>query len=141
GRFDRLMLLPLGTMPHGQTSPYAAVSTLAIDPIYISLRDLVDFERAGGIPALSAEARAAIDSACESDIVMYDMVRRAKDEVLQPAFSRFLADEWAARTTRAAALSAYVERERWWIDDYALFLALREAHGRVSWRDWPRELA
>ena len=29
---DRLMCLPLGTMPEGQTSPYAAVSTLAIDP-------------------------------------------------------------------------------------------------------------
>lgn len=140
-RFDRLLLLPLGTMPHGHTSPYSAVSTLAIDPIYISLRHLADFERAGGIAGLSDEARDAIDSARQSGIVWYDMVRRAKDEALQRAFSRFVADEWAARTPRADALSAYVQRERWWIDDYALFLALREANGRASWRDWPGALA
>jgi 4-alpha-glucanotransferase len=140
-RFDRLMLLPLGTMPHGQTSPYSAVSTLAIDPIYISLRHLSDFERAGGIAAMSGEAREAIESARQSGIVWYDMVRRAKDEALQRAFDRFVADEWAARTPRADALLTYVERERWWIDDYALFLALREAHGRASWRDWSQALA
>jgi 4-alpha-glucanotransferase len=140
-RFDRLMLLPLGTMPHGQTSPYAAISTLAIDPIYISLRHLADFDRAGGIPALSAGAREAIDVARQSGIVQYETVRRAKDEALQHAFNRFVADEWAGRTPRAEALSAYVERERWWIDDYALFLALREAHGRATWRDWPQALA
>jgi 4-alpha-glucanotransferase len=35
--FSDLMVLPLGTMPDGETSPYSASSTLAIDPIYISL--------------------------------------------------------------------------------------------------------
>ena len=39
GGFDRLMLLPLGTMPAGETSPYSAMSTMAIDPIYIALDD------------------------------------------------------------------------------------------------------
>jgi 4-alpha-glucanotransferase len=140
-RFDRLMLLPLGTMPHGQTSPYSAVSTLAIDPIYISLRRLPDFERAGGMAALSGGAREAIDAARRASIVWYDMVRVAKEEALRRAFSWFVDDEWSARTPRAEALSAYVERERWWIDDYALFLALRDAHGRASWRDWPPALA
>ena len=53
-RLRRLMLLPLGTMPDGETSPYSATSTLAIDPIYISLDDVIDFTRAGGIDALSA---------------------------------------------------------------------------------------
>jgi 4-alpha-glucanotransferase len=139
--FDRLMLLPLGTMPHGQTSPYSAVSTLAIDPIYISLRVVEDFERAGGIGALSAGARQAIDAARQARFVSYDLVRRAKDEALGRAFNRFVTDEWIARTPRADALSAYVERERWWIDDYGLFLALRDAHGRISWRDWPQPLA
>lgn len=140
-RLDTLMLLPLGTMPHGQTSPYSAVSTLAIDPIYISLRGQADFERAGGLGALSPGARDARDAARASNLVWYDSVRTAKDEALRLAFGGFVAHEWEPRTERAEALSAYIDRERWWIDDYALFLALREAHGRLSWRDWPVALA
>ncbi len=60
------MVLPLGTMPDGETSPYSATSTLAIDPIYISLDDVVDFTRAGGIDALSEEARSALAAPGES---------------------------------------------------------------------------
>src|SRR5690606_26496389 len=30
--------------------------------------------------------------------------------------------------------------EGWWLDDYALFLALREANGGFSWREWPQAL-
>jgi len=140
-RFDRLMLLPLGTMPHGQTSPYSAVSTLGIDPIFISLPHLPDFEGAGGVAALSGDARQAIALARQSKVVAYEMVRVAKDEALRLAFNRFVADEWLPGTPRATELGAYVERERWWLDDYAIFVALREAHGRVSWRDWPVGLA
>lgn len=137
--FDRLMLLPLGTMPDGQTSPYSAVSTLAIDPIYISLRDVPDFAASGGIHRLSEGARSAIAQARASVAIDYDHVRRAKSEALQFAFERFLAEEWSGHTTRAASLAAYVSRESWWLDDYALFLALQRAHG-MGWRQWPQDL-
>ena len=80
--FDRLLLLPLGTMRHGETSPYSAASTLAIDPIYIGLDALADFDRAGGIAALSAAARAALDAARETTTIDYEAVRVAKSEGL-----------------------------------------------------------
>src|SRR5690606_32680913 len=123
-RLDRLMLLPLGTMPHGQTSPYSAISTLAIDPIYIGLRQVEDFARAGGDEALSPEAREAIDQARLANPIAYDLVRRAKHEALRLAFGRFVDDEWRAQTARAVALATYVARQGSWLDDYALFLAL-----------------
>ena len=140
-RFDRLMLLPLGTMPHGQTSPYSAISTLAIDPIYIGLRQVEDFERAGGEEALTAEAREAIDQARLANPIAYDLVRRAKHDALRLAFGRFIDDEWRAQTARAVALAAYVARQGSWLDDYALFLALRAANGALDWRAWPKPLA
>jgi 4-alpha-glucanotransferase len=31
-------------------------------------------------------------------------------------------------------------RERWWLDDYALFEAISEAHSGASWREWPAPL-
>ena len=49
GGFDRLMLLPLGTMAPGHVSPYSAQSAMAIDPIYISMNAVEDFARAGGV--------------------------------------------------------------------------------------------
>jgi 4-alpha-glucanotransferase len=139
--FDRLMLLPLGTLPPGQTSPYSAISTLSIDPIYIALRRVPDFVRAGGVPALSPDSREAIESARLSNAIWYDMVRRAKEEALHLAFEQFMVSEWSRRSVRAERFSAYVDREHWWLDDYALFLALRDANGGATWRHWPAAIA
>ena len=122
--FDRLMLLPINTVGDGETSPYAAASTMAIDPIYIALRAVPDFVYAGGVDALSADARVALAIADRSSAIRYDAVRRAKREALSIAFAQFADDEWAQLTTRGAALAAYIARERWWLDDYALFRAI-----------------
>lgn len=135
--FDRLMLLPIGAMTRGEPSPYSAASTMAIDPIYIGLDRLDDFRRAGGEAALSLEARAARDAARASRAVHYAAVWAAKSEALHLAFERFLSDEWAAGSPRAASLAAYIARERWWLDDYALFRAIHDATSGTPWLDWP----
>ena len=139
--FDRLMLLPIGTVGGGETSPYAAASTMAIDPIYIALRAVPDFIYAGGIDALSAHARAALATADRSAAIRYDAVRVAKREALSIAFAQFADDEWAQLSTRGAALAAYIARERWWLDDYALFMAITDAIADGgSWRQWPEPI-
>ncbi|HET9372449.1 MAG TPA: 4-alpha-glucanotransferase, partial [Vicinamibacterales bacterium] len=51
--FDRLLLLPIGTMAAGEASPYSAASAMAIDPLFIAWADVDDFARAGGEAALS----------------------------------------------------------------------------------------
>lgn len=135
--FDRLMLLPVGTIAPGQASPYSAASTMSIDPAFIALAGLEDFERAGGEAALSAGGRRHLALARHARAVSYADVRPAKREALVLAFERFMADEWAERTPRAGALAAFIARERWWLDDYALFHALVDAHPRATWRTWP----
>jgi 4-alpha-glucanotransferase len=140
GGFSELMILPLGTMPDGESSPYSATSTLAIDPIYVALDDVSDFVRAGGRNALSPEAREALQRAVESRSIRHDDVRLAKREALTLAFDRFLTDEWEQLTPRASMLAAYVARERWWLDDYALFQALSRSMGGRPWRSWPPAL-
>lgn len=40
----------------------------------------------------------------------------------------------------AGELRAWHERERAWVDDYALFEALATAHGGAAWQDWPAAL-
>ncbi len=140
GAFDRLMLLPLGTMPDGERSPYSASSAMAIDPMYIALSRVEEFARAGGEEALSDEGRVRLHEARSSARVNYAAVRSAKREALELAFARFAAEEWETHTPRAAALAAYIARERWWLDDYALFQAIEQALPGKPWREWPEPI-
>lgn len=139
--FDRLMILPLGTVPAGETSPYSSISTMAIDPMYVAMDDVEDFARAGGRGALSPDGAAALARAQAGGHIHYDDLRRAKREALEIAFEHFLKDDWAHLTTRAAALAAYISRERWWLDDYALFQTAAAANAGVPWPQWEDGLA
>ena len=40
-----VQVLPLGTLPPGETSPYSALSAMAIDPIYVAVDQAHDFRR------------------------------------------------------------------------------------------------
>src|SRR5688572_12117689 len=125
---DQLMLLPVGTMSggtDGQASPYSACSAMAIDPIYLSLPAIDDF-----VPA-DDDARQHLAEVTHSPAVRFADVRRLKQAALWSAFERFLSDEWNNRTIRAGALAAFAARERWWLDDYALFQACEIGRAHV----------
>jgi len=138
--FDRLMLLPVGVVAPGETSPYSATSAMAIDPIYVAMERVPDFARAGGVDALSASARESLSRARSSATVRYTDIRAAKDEALGVAFEQFLGEEWLQLTTRAAELAGYISRERWWLDDFALYQSIARTQGWSSWREWPAPL-
>jgi 4-alpha-glucanotransferase len=140
GGFDRLMILPIGVVSPGSTSPYSSESAMAIDAGYIALEDVVDFHAAGGIDALSAESRADLDVARAAARVDYARVHRVKDEALALAFQRFYRDEWEQLSMRAAALGGFMSRERWWLDDWALYASIAEAQHEQDWRRWPEPL-
>ena len=138
--FGDLMLLPLGTMADGQSSPYSACSAMALDPIFLAVESIDDFQRAGGVAAMPGSARDALAVARASARVDFTSVRMAKSAALELAFTSFLNDEWAQHSERAAQLAAYIARERWWLDDYALHRALSQQYGG-HWRAWPELLA
>ena len=134
--FDRLMLLPVGPVAGGDTSPYSAISAMAIDPMYIGIDQVPEFIQAGGLPVLPDAARADLEAARSSSSVDYDRVRRVKGAALAFAFDRFFSQEWSALTLRASELAGYIARERWWLDDYAVYLAIAQATGLMDWREW-----
>ena len=88
--FDRVMLLPFGTLPDGVTSPFSAMTAMGIDPGYIAVDRVEDFVRAGGVAALSARAKPHLQHARSAPTVQYDAVRRVKHDALALAFQRFL---------------------------------------------------
>jgi 4-alpha-glucanotransferase len=138
GGGQRLMqLLPINEMPPGETSPYSALSAMAIDPQFISLEALEDFAEIGGEAGLDAAARARLDAARVSPRVDYQSVRALKHAALRRAFAHFRDTEWKGGTRRASAFRAYMEQQAWWLDDYALFRAIHAQQQERPWTGWP----
>jgi 4-alpha-glucanotransferase len=135
-----LQLLPLNEMAPGQQSPYSAISAMAIDPIFIRVPDVADFDALGGEPALSPDDRAALARVRSARRVEYRDVRRLKMAALRAAFDRFVDAEWRRDTARARALRSYVSEQAWWIEDYALFRALHAREGEQPWPQWSGDL-
>jgi len=133
-------LLPLNEMAPGEQSPYLAISAMAIDPIFIHVPDVPEFQAIGGEASLPMEDRSTLESLQHAAVVDYRTARRLKQVWLQASFERFLTVEWSRSTGRAAELHAYVTQQAWWLDDYSLFRALYSRAGGVEWSCWPAEL-
>jgi 4-alpha-glucanotransferase len=132
-----LQLLPINEMPPGESSPYSALSAMAIDPQFISMRAVEDFDAIGGEAALDSESRATLDSARAAPTIDYAAVRSVKLGALRRSFAHFR-DTWLADDTRrAAAFHEFCADQSWWLDDYALFRALHAYHGEQPWMEWP----
>ena len=137
---DFVQLLPLNEMEDGQHSPYSAMSAMAIDPIYIAVADVEEFIAAGGETGLPDVDRSALGRARLAPRVAYKTIRQIKWRALRAAFDRFERNEWGTRSTRAIAFLDFMERERWWLDDYALFRALHEEQAGRYWLEWEEGL-
>jgi len=136
-----VQILPVGEMPPIERSPYSAMTAMAIDPIYISLPNLVDFDALGGELALEAVDQAALEGIRRSPRIRYVEVRRLKERWLRHSWDRFLRMEVTRGTPRAQSFDRFGEREGWWLDEYALFRALHALHDEQRWQDWPEALA
>jgi 4-alpha-glucanotransferase len=135
-----VQLLPINEMPPGETSPYSALSAMAIDPQFIALADVEDFAAVGGEASLEQDARAALAEARRSPRVQYGPVRALKAAALRRSFTQFFEREWATGSARATALRDYLDEESWWLADYALFRALHARFDERPWTDWPAAL-
>ena len=135
-----LQLLPINEMPSGQTSPYSALSAMAIDPQFITLDSVDDFAAIGGEAALEPELHARLHAIRLAPRIQYSEVRALKDVVLRRCFTHFQHVDLAGGTRRAAAFLAYVSEQGWWLDEYALFRALHAQQGESAWWDWPEPL-
>src|SRR5215217_1123609 len=107
---DFVQLLPINEMQGGQSSPYSALSAMAIDPIFLAIERLDDFRSAGGLEVLSAEGRERVAGLRRSMRVEYEIVRAAKREALEVAFDRFTT-HGASEDPRHSAFASFVEQE------------------------------
>jgi 4-alpha-glucanotransferase len=135
-----LQLLPINEMPPGETSPYSALSAMAIDPQFISLDRVEDFDAVGGEAALDPADRRRLDAARAAPAIDYGTVRVLKQAALLRSFARFRDTEWASGSRRASAFRMFVAEQAWWLEDYAVFRALHSRHDERAWTEWPEAL-
>ena len=120
--------LPLGPSGGGW-SPYQSPSTFAGNPLLISLDRLLE---AGWLGREDLE-----DRPVSTNKVDYPAVQRRKSDRLKAA-----AERWRGRGRPGEAdFVAWREAHSDWLDDYVLFMALKEVHGGAPWTAWDSSLA
>ncbi len=134
-----IQVLPTHELADGETSPYGALSAFAIDPIYIAVDAVPEVDEALVGEALGAEGLSELARVRAAASVDYAAVRSLKRRALRRAFDRFRERELAKDTRRAKELLAFVEHEKDWIRDHALYAALRASHEGYGWTTWPAE--
>jgi 4-alpha-glucanotransferase len=121
-------ILPLGPTGYGD-SPYAVFSAFAGNPNLISPELLA---RDGLLKTADFA-----DENWPANEIDYGRSIRYKAALTARAWDNFQAGR--GRALRSA-FEEFRSRESGWLDDFALFLAIKEAHGGVSWYEWPEEL-
>ncbi len=129
-----LQILPLNELAPSESSPYSALSAMAIDPQFISV-----WMMEGGAE-LEREWQVEIEQVRERARIDYGRIRSLKRRALIASFDRFLTSDWRLDTASAADFRAYVEAESWWLDEYSVYRALRADQGERQWPEWPVEL-
>jgi 4-alpha-glucanotransferase len=122
-------ILPLG--PTGfADSPYQSFSAFAGNHLLISPQLLLE---QGLISALELEGAPSFPE----DRVDYGAVITWKEKLLEQAAATF---ERRAKPELLDEYQTYCEDQRAWLDDFALFMALKREHEGKPWTDWPAAL-
>lgn len=115
-------ILPIGPTGVGD-SPYQSCSVFAGNPYLIDLDDLIDrglLERAEVESVYWGDSKSKVD---------YGALYTARFAVLEKAYRRGLVSECAA--------FAQFRMDNPWVEDYALYMALKRKFGLLPWYQWP----
>ena len=119
-------ILPVCPTSYGD-SPYQSFSTFAGNPYFIDL-DLL--AKAG---LLQPEEYESIDWESTPGCVNYGALYQKRYAVLHKACARLLA-------APPADYADFLAKNAFWLPDYALFMALKDAHNGVCWQQWEEPL-
>ena len=116
-------VLPLSPTGYGD-SPYQSFSAFAGNHYLIDLELLVD----EGL--LRREEVEAVSWSGQEDRVDYGILYENRGPVLYKAYERFLG-------MPNRAFHQFIQRQQDWLQDYALFMALKEEFQGKPWQEWP----
>lgn len=119
-------VLPICPTSYGD-SPYQSFSSFAGNPYFIDL-DILCKEK-----LLRKVECEAYDWGKNPARIDYDTLYKNRYPLLHKAFDRF-------QKKIPEDYEAFCERQGDWLEDYALFMALKDTHQGVAWAEWEPEL-
>jgi len=117
-------VLPFGTTGYGD-SPYQSFSTYAGNPYFIDLESLIE----EGLLEKS-ECDKKDFGACRTK-VDYEKIYNVKNNLLYKAFER---------SKKTSKQEEFEKENDWWLEDYALYMAVKKYYGGASLFEWDKEV-
>jgi len=123
-------VLPLGPTGYGN-SPYMCYSAMAGNPLLISPeqlqeQDLLAPEDLANLPEFPVNQ------------VDFELVVSVKTKLLKKACENFKKQD---KPTQQREFAGFCESKAYWLDNYALFMAIKDLQGGASWHTWEPKLA
>lgn len=115
-------ILPLGPTSYGD-SPYQATSSFGFNPYFIDLDMLVS-------EGILLEDDILEFRKKKNENVDYGFLFNEKIKVLKKAYHN---------SDDKDELNKYIKANLIWLDDYALYMTIKESMGYISWTQWPDE--
>ena len=119
-------ILPLVPTSYGD-SPYQSFSTFAGNPYFISLDKLVE----AGL--LTEKEIKAVDMGKKADDIDYAKLYKGRYKLLRKAYEK-------SRISENRDFQQYLADNGWWLEDYALFMALKDRFEGKCWNEWPEDI-
>lgn len=122
-------ILPIGPTGYGD-SPYQAVSAFAGNPYFVSPEELIK----DGL--LTWDECGSFDFGNHEERIDYGALYNNRFLLLRKAFDRFL----ERGLDQGKDYKAFLEKEAYWLDDYSIFMALKQKAKGEGWQTWEKPL-
>ncbi|WP_099469070.1 4-alpha-glucanotransferase [Konateibacter massiliensis] len=119
-------LLPLGPTGYGD-SPYQSFSTFAGNPYFIDLNELI---KKGYLTKKECDS---CDFGDNERYIDYGKLYLARFELLKKAHS-------VSDIAKDNDFIKYVKENEYWLEDYALYMALKDYFQGISWIEWEKDI-
>ena len=119
-------ILPLGPTGYGD-SPYQSFSTFAGNPYFIDLDELVK----DGL--LTEDECARYDASGDDEYIDYERVYFNRFDLLRIAYER-------SNIRNNNLFCEFIHDNAYWLDDYALFMAVKREFGGKAWIEWDKDI-
>ena len=98
--------------------PISPFPPLPGNPYFIDLETLIEEE------LLTREECDACDFGDNAEFIDYEKIYLSRFKILRKAFERFVPDE---------GFETFAEENKDWLEDYALYMAIKNSLGGISW--------
>ena len=119
-------ILPLCPTSYGD-SPYQSFSTYAGNPYFIDLDQLIEEK------LLTRKECQTCDFGDDPQDIDYGKLYENRFKLLHKAYER-------ANVGEDQEFEAYRRENAWWLDDYALFMAVKDRFDGVAWNEWAEDI-